>query len=159
MFSGGESTLTESHITEEWADYAGRFHKTMAETNRKVISWISASLEDGLTIQQYFILQQFADDERMTSSLLAERMEVKPSAITVIIDRLVQNGFVERFADPGDRRVTLLKLTEKGVAALEKVRNQFLDVTARLLAVLDESEVETFIRSFERIAEEASKLE
>lgn len=151
--------MTESHTSKDWANYSEQFHKVMLSTNRKVLSWISASLEDGLTIQQCFILQQIADEERMTSSLLAERIEVKPSAITVMIDRLVKNGFVERLADPGDRRVTLLKLTGKGVAALEKMRNQFLDVTTRLLAVLDESEVEPFIQSFERIAEEASKLE
>ncbi|XEC94003.1 MarR family winged helix-turn-helix transcriptional regulator [Paenibacillus tarimensis] len=151
--------MTEDHTSKTRTDYAERFHKAILATNRKVVSWISARLEDGLTIQQCFILQQIADDERTTSSLLAERMEVKPSAITVIIDRLVQNGFVERLADQGDRRVTLLKLSEKGVAALKKVQNQFHVVNRRILEVLDESEVEPLIRSFERIAEAASKLE
>ncbi|KMM63641.1 hypothetical protein ACH95_00455 [Bacillus glycinifermentans] len=131
----------------------------MAATNKKLFTWFTAKLEDGLTGQQCFILKQIADEERMTSSLLAERMEVKPSAITVIIDRLVQNEFVERLNDPRDRRVTILKLTEKGAAALEKASRQFRDALTRLLEVLDEAEIKPFIQSFERIAEEARKLE
>lgn len=150
--------MTVPHTSKDWTDYAERFQKAISAMNRKLFLWMGARLEDGLTPQQCFILKQIADEGRMTSSLLAERMEVKPSAITVMIDRLVQNGFVERLDDPSDRRVTLLTLTEKGAAALEKVRKQYLDVMTRLLAVLDESEVEPFIRSFERIVEEASKL-
>ncbi|ATH94874.1 MarR family winged helix-turn-helix transcriptional regulator [Bacillus glycinifermentans] len=151
--------MTISHTSKEWNDYTERFHKALAATNKKLFTWFTAKLEDGLTGQQCFILKQIADEERMTSSLLAERMEVKPSAITVIIDRLVQNEFVERLNDPRDRRVTILKLTEKGAAALEKASRQFRDALTRLLEVLDEAEIKPFIQSFERIAEEARKLE
>lgn len=151
--------MTISHTSKEWTDYTERFHKALAATNKKLFTWFTAKLEDGLTGQQCFILKQIADEERMTSSLLADRMEVKPSAITVSIDRLVHNGFVERLNDPRDRRVTILKLTEKGAAALEKASRQFRDALTRLLVVLDEAEIKPFIQSFERIAAEASKLD
>jgi DNA-binding MarR family transcriptional regulator len=111
-----------------------------------------------LTGPQCFILKQLHAEPRMTASVLAERMEVKPSAITVMVDRLVQNGFVERGSDPEDRRVTLLQLTEKGTVALDKLRKQYTEALKQLLAVLDKEDVEPFLRSFERIAEETGKL-
>ncbi|ASB90327.1 hypothetical protein OZL92_19280 [Bacillus sonorensis] len=43
-------------------------------------------------------------------------------------------------------------------AKLEASR-QFRDALTRLLLVLDEAEIKPFIQSFERIAEEASKLD
>ncbi|MEK4063238.1 MULTISPECIES: MarR family winged helix-turn-helix transcriptional regulator [Paenibacillus] len=146
------------HAEDQKAIYAERFQKALSTTNKKLFTWVGARREDGLTSQQFFILKQIADEERMTSSLLAERVEVKPSAITVMIERLVQNGFVERYYDPSDKRLTLLRLSKQGVLTLENVWKQFLDIITQLLAVMEESEIEPFIQSFERISEKASTV-
>ncbi len=41
-------------------------------------------------------------------------MYVKPSAITVMIDRLIDQELVERYHDKDDRRVVVIELTKKG---------------------------------------------
>ncbi len=43
---------------------------------------------------------------------LAKRTALGKSTLTVLLDRLVEAGFVERHHHPTDRRVTLIKLTE-----------------------------------------------
>ena len=151
--------MDRADASPDLKDYAERFQNAVSTTNKKLIAWISGRLEDGLTGQQCFILKQISESERMTSSILAERMEVKPSAITVMIERLVHNGFVERFGDSADRRVTILKLTDKGAKALESIRKQFLSVLAKLLGELDEAEIEPFLRTFERVALAVAKLD
>ena len=40
-------------------------------------------------------------------------MYVKPSAITVMIDRLIDQELVERYHDKDDRRVVIIELTKR----------------------------------------------
>jgi len=49
-------------------------------------------------------------------SALSDALMVSNGNVTGIIDWLVRNGLVERIAKPGDRRVSLVRLTEAGRA-------------------------------------------
>ncbi len=149
----------DEDLTPNTSCEAERFQKAMSTTNRKLVSLITGRLEDGLTGPQCFILKIISEEHRATSSILAHRMDVKPSAITVMIDRLVEHGFVKRLADEQDRRVTILLLTKKGTAALDKARIHSQEILSKLLQTLEPVEVERFIQSFERIALAASTLE
>lgn len=44
----------------------------------------------------------------LTASRLAERLSMKPSAVTALVDRLVKAGYAERIADAADRRRVLV---------------------------------------------------
>ena len=50
----------------------------------------------------------------MTASQLAGHLNVTPSAITYLVDRLVDRGYVERVPDPHDRRQTHVRLSTNG---------------------------------------------
>ncbi|MCQ6560804.1 MarR family transcriptional regulator [Paenibacillus mendelii] len=143
---------------KEIATYSERFQKALSTTNRKITAAIAKQLPDGLTGPQCYILKLIDEEKRMTASLLAEHMEVKPSAVTVMIDRLVQNGFVARTPDEFDRRVIQLQLTDKGKLAIDNVRHEFHTILSLLIHELDSDDRECFIRSFESIAQATSKL-
>jgi len=49
---------------------------------------------------------------------LGAALQLRPSSATSLADRLEGAGLVERSADPSDRRVTLLRLTERAADAL-----------------------------------------
>jgi DNA-binding MarR family transcriptional regulator len=49
-------------------------------------------------------------------------MRVKPATVTVMLNRMVKNGHVERRPDPQDQRVSRVYLTDKGRAAVDEVR-------------------------------------
>ncbi|UVI28223.1 MarR family winged helix-turn-helix transcriptional regulator [Paenibacillus spongiae] len=138
--------------------YSERFQRAFSLINRKLNGVITQQLEEGLTGPQCYILKLIMEKGHATTSQLAERMEVKPSAITVMIERLVQNGFVERNPDANDRRVIQLQLTESGKHAIFKVRQQYHSILSRLFHESDIEDREAFIGSFERIAQAASKL-
>jgi len=77
------------------------------------------SVDSGLSPQQYRILKLAgAGGER--SARLAERLAVAKPTLTAIADSLVAAGLARREAEPGDRRVVRLHLTEAGLAAVER---------------------------------------
>lgn len=51
-------------------------------------------------------------------------INVTSGGLTALVDRLERGGYVRRSSDPGDRRRTLLQLTERGSAA----RTTFMDL-------------------------------
>jgi DNA-binding MarR family transcriptional regulator len=56
------------------------------------------------------------------SSELAQHLRIAPRSATEVVDALVAKGLVERSPDPGDRRATLVSLTEHGRELSEEVR-------------------------------------
>lgn len=52
---------------------------------------------------------------------LAERMDVGPSAVTALVDKLVEHDMVKREPDPDDRRVTWIRPTTRAQQLQEKL--------------------------------------
>jgi DNA-binding MarR family transcriptional regulator len=67
---------------------------------------------------------------------LARSLNIDASNLTGLVDRLEQRGLVRRFADPKDRRVRQLALTQQGVQ-LRQTLNARLTNNPPLLAGLD----------------------
>ena len=84
-------------------------------------------------------------------SRLGAELGLARSSATNLVDRLERAGLVDRSAQPGDRRVTLVGPSAAGFAALESfavVRDS--DLVRRLLR-LDEDERAAFADLLERI--------
>jgi DNA-binding MarR family transcriptional regulator len=76
-------------------------------------------VDAGLTPAQYRIMKLAgAGGERSTR--LAQRLAVAKPTLTALADGLVAAGYATRTAEPGDRRVVRLTLTEAGRAALDR---------------------------------------
>lgn len=71
-----------------------------------------------LTRAQWRALKRLSHSEGMTQSDLAEMIEMEPIAVGRVIDRLQKAGFVERRADPHDRRAWRLYLTARAHAVV-----------------------------------------
>lgn len=78
--------------------------------------------EFNLTRAQWRALKRLNFNEGMHQSELAEQLEMEPMAIGRVIDRLQASGFVERRADPADRRRWRLYLTDKAWAVLDDMQ-------------------------------------
>ncbi len=119
----------------------------------------------GLSPQQYRVLKLIgAVGER--SARLAEQLAVARPTVTATADSLVAAGLASREAEPGDRRVVRLRLTEAGQAAVVRAdaayvawMDSLLDHTGHRdeilasFALLDESMTE---RRRARMAAEAA---
>jgi DNA-binding MarR family transcriptional regulator len=69
------------------------------------------------------LLFELSRNDGLRQSELAERMRIKPATVTVMLNRMVKNGHVERRPDPNDHRVSRVYLTDKGRAAVDEVRS------------------------------------
>ena len=72
------------------------------------------SKQFGLTGPQSAVLRTLINAGPISSADLSRKLYVTPANITGIIDRLEKKGLVERMRKKGDRRVTLVELTESG---------------------------------------------
>jgi MarR family transcriptional regulator for hemolysin len=76
-----------------------------------------------LTRAQWRALKRVSYSEGMTQSELAEVLEMEPIAVGRVIDRLQKAGFVERRADPADRRAWRLYLTQRAHAVVDDMES------------------------------------
>ena len=67
-------------------------------------------------------LRTLARHGTMRLSELSERLEIAPRTATEVVDALQARDLVRRRADPGDRRATLVEVTEHGASVLAEIR-------------------------------------
>ena len=71
---------------------------------------------------------------------LARHRMITSGGMTPALDRLERKGFVTRRPNPGDRRSSLVVLTDAGLAVVDEAMSVHAAVEQRLVAALDESE-------------------
>ncbi len=80
----------------------------------------------GLTLQQHqallFIIG-YPGRERITIGELAERLQIRHHSAVGLVNRLEDQGLVERIQDEDDRRQVFIRLTDKGINILESLAN------------------------------------
>ncbi|MCI0584405.1 MAG: MarR family transcriptional regulator [Chloroflexi bacterium] len=86
-----------------------------------------------------WLLQHHGD---LTMSHLADLLDVSFSNATGIVDRMAERGLVERLRVPDDRRVVLVRIADRGYAALEETEAIKQDRLGTILGHLDPTQLE-----------------
>ena len=76
------------------------------------------SRETGLTAPQLAILQSVAELGEVTTGRISADASLSQATVTVVLDRLVERGLVERYRSADDRRIVHSRLTAAGQQAL-----------------------------------------
>jgi DNA-binding MarR family transcriptional regulator len=108
----------------------------------------------GLTINDYgcLLLLSRAGEEGMRRIDLANQLQLSPSGITRLLDRLEDQDLVGKGECKSDARVSYAILTEVGRAKLrEAAPGHVQDIDRRLGDVLDEDEMRTLAELLGRI--------
>ncbi len=113
---------------------------------RKLIRAVSVDSQKigrryGLTGPQSGVLRSLVRNGPKSSADLSRKLYVTPSNITGIIDRLEKKGLVDRIKKEGDRRVSLINLTETGAALGRSMPDPIEKRLISELADLDPEEV------------------
>jgi DNA-binding MarR family transcriptional regulator len=121
---------------------------------------LSAALvaSHGLTINDYgcLLLLSRADEEGMRRIDLANALNLSPSGITRLLDRLEDQGLVAKGACKSDARVSYAVLTDDGLAKLrEAAPGHVEDIERRLGAVLSDEEIKTLTDLLGRLGDRA----
>jgi DNA-binding MarR family transcriptional regulator len=111
----------------------------------------------GITRAQWKVLFKLSRHPGLRQNELADLLEVEPITLSRIIDRLEGGAFVERVADPADRRAWRLHVTEQGqplVAKLQRIADQ---MTGEAFAGIDPKDIEVTRQVLARARENASR--
>lgn len=73
------------------------------------------------------------------TELAKETLVSKPN-LTAAVNRLCEEGMVERIPDPKDRRVMALAITDQGIEFLKAQRRQTMEFLKNKLSLLDEAD-------------------
>jgi DNA-binding MarR family transcriptional regulator len=91
----------------------------------------------GLTPAQERALRLISrTDEPPRMTELADRLGIVPRSLTTVVDALEQAGLVQRAIDPRNRRAILLRLTDRGAAVRDELREARRRAAEDLFAAL-----------------------
>lgn len=105
--SAGDETLSEAF----WS-VARRLRETSQET---LVPW-------DITPSHLRALRALRRHGTMRLSELSDHLHIAPRSATEVVDALESRALVQRRPDPGDRRATLVEVTEHGAGVLEAIR-------------------------------------
>ncbi|MHB8324503.1 MAG: MarR family winged helix-turn-helix transcriptional regulator, partial [Candidatus Dormibacteria bacterium] len=106
-------------------------------------------------VQGQVLLRLAAEGPQRVTELAREQGISQPSA-TVLVDRLERHGWVERGADPSDRRAQRVALTPAGRSVLAQAAAVRTERLAGRLAALDAPErraIEAALPAFDRLSQ------
>jgi MarR family transcriptional regulator, transcriptional regulator for hemolysin len=94
----------------------------------------------GLTRAQCKVLGYLARNEGINQAGLADLLEITPMSLVRQIDRMEEDGWIERRPDPSDRRAHRLVLTEKARPILARILDLSNEIRAEAFAGLSAAE-------------------
>jgi MarR family transcriptional regulator for hemolysin len=107
----------------------------------------------GITRAQWAVLAKVERFEGLKQSELAEQMEMQPITLTRLIDRLCDNGWIERRSDDSDRRVNRLYLRKAARPLLGKLSGLRSELTATALEGINPPDAHRLLTQLEMIKE------
>jgi DNA-binding MarR family transcriptional regulator len=119
------------------------FLHTLIETSRHLRHFVDRRAQRlGLTGAQLRLLSRVRRQEGATQAALAQQMEIRPISLSGLIDKLAQQGLVERRPDQSDRRLNRLYLTPAGRELARKIEGFREEVAHDLLSKVDEAAID-----------------
>lgn len=103
-------------------------------------SYSTTLKNEDLTIEQYNVLRilKGKHPEQMCVKDIASRTIEKSSNVPRILDRLVTKKLARRSPSKEDKRETLVSLTEKGIATLERANELTWAVTSKITGLTED---------------------
>ena len=126
----------------------------LAELQRLMRAYADkAASRHGITRAQWAVLAKVERSEGMKQSELAEQMEMQPITLTRLIDKLCDNGWIERRGDHTDRRVNRLYLKQAAKPLLAKLARLKSELTATALDGIAPADTQRLMTQLEDIKE------
>jgi DNA-binding MarR family transcriptional regulator len=126
-----------------------QLHDLIQRSMRVAEDYFAAQLEEfGLTLLQHVALEAI---DRLGPDVsigeVGDAVHAPPSSMTGLTNRLVNDGLIERYTPPENRRTVVLRTTPKGHELVRTVDARKRDALERFLEGFSEEEVRQF-RSF-----------
>lgn len=99
------------HVLEDDIGYL------LARTHRSMRHALIARLEPlGITYPQFQVLNALCEQDGISQTVIAQKVNMNPSVLARILDRMERAGLIERVEDPEDLRAKRVMVTARGCA-------------------------------------------
>lgn len=92
--------------------------------------------------------------EGISLKLLARHLQMTVPATSLLVETMVNRGFLERMPNPTDRRAVCIKLSEKGRGFFEESNSLLNAETDKLASILSEEELEAISSMTDKLLHE-----
>jgi MarR family transcriptional regulator, transcriptional regulator for hemolysin len=107
--------------------------------------------QHGASLWNWVLLKEAANAEGASQRELAQHMRIEPPTLVRHLDKLAEEGLVERRPDPDDRRVVRVVVTPAGRARLTELHAIVHELDDELRGILTKRDVEVLNRALPRI--------
>lgn len=100
----------------------------------------------GISRAQWAVLTRIDRNEGLKQSELADMLDLQPITLTRLLDRLADNGLIERRADPNDRRANRLYLKPAAKPLLGRLADLGTDMMEIVLDGISSTSIERMLK-------------
>ena len=112
--------------------------------SRRITKQVAREL--GLTGPQLTVMKLLETFGDLSLSSLSERIRAQNSTVTGIIDRMEREGIVRRERSATDRRVVLIRLSDKGMKLAQRIQVEPMEIFKRALVDLSAADLKDLLR-------------
>ncbi len=94
----------------------------------------------------------------LSMSELGKRQYISKPYMTILVDQLIQDRYVERIPDTRDRRVINIAITAEGKRHLKQVASRYKETVKNMLSELDSQDLEGLCQSLEKLRNIISRI-
>jgi len=105
----------------------------------------------GISRAQWAVLMRIDRNEGLKQSELAEMLNLQPITLTRLLDRLADNGLIERRADPNDRRANRLYLKPAAKPLLGRLADLGADMMETVLEGISSTSIERMLKELSAV--------
>ena len=112
----------------------------------------------GVSMAHLHVMSMLDRHGELPMSRVAELLGVSDSNATGLVDRMEEHGFVERVRHPDDRRVVLVRISDRGRQILADVEVLRDDLVVRIMGRLDTAQLERLAAALNDVASVVAKV-
>lgn len=141
--------------------YIQEINKAEYDCNVMLTLEYESLMDENITDKQLILLGLVDESGRLTASEIADELGVTPSAVSQLLGKLENAGYIKRSINPSNRREIVIELDENGHRYMERNRQIELSIIERYYSKLGMEDIKDLRRIMLKlkkiITEEQSK--
>lgn len=108
------------YMSNNLLNYVQEINQMIDEMSLHLASEYQDLMDNTVSSKQVVVLMLIHAEGAITTGKLAANLDITPSAVSQLLNRLEKNGYVKRTINPENRREILIELDQFGIDFFEK---------------------------------------
>lgn len=117
-------------------------HKNVKELDSRTLAIAS---KYGLSFSQFMVLEALYSKGKLSISEVRDAILSSVGTISLVVNNLEKMGYVKREADPNDKRICILSLTDSGKSIISEIVPENEEMINNYMEKLDSEEIKTLL--------------